>query len=638
MSLITVSNLSHNFGDIDILMKVSFSIEKNSKIGLVGKNGSGKTTLFNIISKKIIPHQGNVQLAKNTKILYLKQDPDLNENQTLYECILESRPDFITLSLKLEAAEKELAIHHSEENMKKYSEIQAQFEQIEGYHFRTEIKLVLTNLKFPESVWNQKISKFSGGEKTRIQLAKFLLQSFDLILLDEPTNHLDIEMIYWLENYLARLDKPYVIISHDRLFLDKTITKIIEIKNRSLCHYSGNYSFYQKESVKRELLQKKEFKKQQKKIKQVEEQIKRYRIWGKARDSEVMYKRAKELEKRLDKMEITEKPKYEKSINLKIQKNKRSGNDVYTLENLSFGFPEKVLAEKVNLRIGYKDKIALLGRNGCGKTTFLRLLYEEMKPISGIAKKGASLDIGYYDQLHLVLDDSKTVMETIWDLVPAVPKGYVFSYLAKFGFTGDEVEKKVSILSGGEKARLYLAKLIHEKPNFLILDEPTNHLDINMIANLEIALKNFDGTIIFVSHDRYFIEKVASKKWYFHAKNIIESELSLEELFAKKEPKIKKKIHYKMKKDRKTNPFFLKKIHDEIEENHQLLENKKEELLSTEGEFYDNSIYSNQKKVKLLTQTVKKLNDEIVVIKTTLGKLEEKYLEILEGKESRKEM
>ena len=385
-------------------------------------------------------------------------------------------------------------------------------------------------------------------------------------------------------------------------------------------------------------MQKKEFKKQQKKIKQVEEQIKRYRIWGKARDSEVMYKRAKELEKRLDKMEITEKPKYEKSINLKIQKNKRSGNDVYTLENLSFGFPEKVLAEKVNLRIGYKDKIALLGRNGCGKTTFLRLLYEEMKPISGIAKKGASLDIGYYDQLHLVLDDSKTVMETIWALVPAVPKGYVFSYLAKFGFTGDEVEKKVSVLSGGEKSRLYLAKLIHEKPNFLILDEPTNHLDINMIANLEIALKNFDGTIIFVSHDRYFIEKVASKKWYFHAKNIIVSELSLEELFAKKEPKIKKKIHYKMKKDRKTNPFFLKKIHDEIEENHQLLENKKEELLSTEGEFYDNSIYSNQKKVKLLTQTVKKLNDEIVVIKTTLGKLEEKYLEILEGKESRKEM
>ena len=630
MSLITVSNLSHNFGDIDIFMKVSFSIEKNSKIGLVGKNGSGKTTLFNIISKKIIPHQGNVQLAKNTKILYLKQDPDLNENQTLYECILESRPNYIKLSSKLEAAEKELAIHHSEENMKKYSEIQTQFEQIEGYHFRTEIKLVLTNLKFPESVWNQKISKFSGGEKTRIQLAKFLLQSFDLILLDEPTNHLDIEMIYWLENYLARLDKPYVIISHDRLFLDKTITKIIEIKNRSLCHYSGNYSFYQEESVKRKLLQKKEFKKQQKKIKQVEEQIKRYRIWGKARDSEVMYKRAKELEKRLDKMEITEKPKYEKSINLKIQKNKRSGNDVYTLENLSFGFPEKVLAEKVNLRIGYKDKIALLGRNGCGKTTFLRLLYEEMKPISGIAKKGASLDIGYYDQLHLVLDDSKTVMETIWALVPAVPKGYVFSYLAKFGFTGDEVEKKVSILSGGEKARLYLAKLIHEKPNFLILDEPTNHLDINMIANLEIALKNFDGTIIFVSHDRYFIEKVASKKWYFHAKNIIESELSLEELFAKKEPKIKKKIHYKKKKDRKTNPFFLKKIHDEIEENHLLLENKKEELLSTEGEFYDNSIYSDEKKVKSLTKKTKNLKEEMNNIQTVLNALEEKYLEFLE--------
>ncbi len=631
MSLITVSNLSHNFGDIDIFKKVSFSIEKNSKIGLVGKNGSGKTTLFNIISKKIIPHHGNVQDAKNTKILYLTQDPDLNENQTLYECILESRLDYIVLSSKLEAVEKELDTHHSEENLKKYAEIQEQFEQIEGYHFRTEIKLVLTNLKFPELVWNQKISKFSGGEKTRIQLAKFLLQSFDLILFDEPTNHLDIEMIFWLENYLSRLDKPYVIISHDRLFLDKTVTKIVEIKNYSLFHYSGNYSFYQAESHKRTLMQEKGFKKQQKKIKQVEDQIKRYRIWGKARDSEVMYKRAKELEKRLSKIDKFEKPKYEKSINLNIKLNKRSGNDVYTLENISFGFPEKVLAEKVNLRIGYRDKIALLGRNGCGKTTFLRLLNEELKPFSGIAKKGASLDIGYYDQLHLILDDSKTVMETIWQLVPSVPKGYIFSYLAKFGFTGDEVEKKVSILSGGEKARLYLSKLIHEKPNFLILDEPTNHLDINMISNLETALINFDGTIIFVSHDRYFIEKVASKKWYFHGKNIIESELSLEELFSKKETKIKKDIHYKKKKDRKINPFFLKKILDEIEDNQKLLEKKKEELLSTEGEFYDNSIYSDKNKVKSLTGKVKYLKDEMNNIQTVLNDLEEKYLKILEG-------
>ena len=630
MSLVTVSNLSHNFGNLDIFKKVSFSIGKNSKVGLVGKNGSGKTTLFNIISKKIIPHFGNLQIAKNTKILYLTQDPDLNENQTLYECILESRPDYIVLSSQLEAAEKELATHHSEENLKKYFEIQEQFEQIEGYLFRTEIKLVLTNLKFPESVWNQKITKFSGGEKTRIQLAKFLLQSFDLILLDEPTNHLDIEMIFWLENYLSRLDKPYVIISHDRLFLDKTVAKIVEIKNYSLFHYSGNYSFYQEESAKRALLQEKEFKKQQKKIKQVEDQINRYRIWGKARDSEVMYKRAKELEKRLDKMENVEKPKYEKSINLNIKLNKRSGNDVYTLENISFGFPEKILAKNVNLRIGYKDKIALLGRNGCGKTTFLRLLNKEIKQISGIAKKGASLDIGYYDQLHLVLDDSKTVMETIWKLVPSAPKGYIFSYLAKFGFTGDEVEKKVSILSGGEKSRLYLAKLIHEKPNFLILDEPTNHLDINMIANLETALKNFDGTIIFVSHDRYFIDKVASKKWYFHGKKIIESELSLEELFSKKETKIKKNIHYKKKKDKKTNPFFLKKILDEIEENQKLLKIKNEELLSTEGEFYDNSIYSDEKKVKSLTGKVKNLKDEMNNIQAVLNDLEEKYLEFLE--------
>ncbi|HPR18399.1 MAG TPA: ABC-F family ATP-binding cassette domain-containing protein, partial [Candidatus Cloacimonadota bacterium] len=423
MSLISLSNISHNFGEAEIFKNISFSLEENSRIGLVGKNGSGKTTLFKIIMGRLLPKEGQVHLAKNKTIVYLTQDPELNETQTLRECVLESRPDWIELKQKLEEIESLVSRDHCQENLEKYAKIVQEFESIDGYNFQTEMKLVLTHLKFPESMWNQRIARFSGGEKTRIQLAKFLLQPFDAILLDEPTNHLDLEMIYWLSGYLNRINKPYIIISHDRHFLDTTVTKIVEIKDKTLHHYGGNYTFYQEESERRHILQEKEYKNQQKMLKKMDDQIKQYRIWGKARDSETMFKRAKELEKRREKVEEIERPETSKSINLNIQTENRSGNDVYILQNLAFGFPEKTLAKNVNLRVGYQDKIAILGHNGCGKTTFLRLLNEETKPQDGIAKKGAGLQIGYYDQMHLMLNDAISVQETIWQLVPLASRG-----------------------------------------------------------------------------------------------------------------------------------------------------------------------------------------------------------------------
>ncbi|MCD4796580.1 MAG: ATP-binding cassette domain-containing protein [Candidatus Cloacimonetes bacterium] len=629
MSLISISNISHSFGDNIIFKNVNFAIERNSQIGLVGKNGSGKTTLFNIITRKLFPENGEVHIAKNTRIVYLTQEPELNDNQTLYECVLESRQDYIELSAKLEAAEQDLFHDHSQESLKRYSKLQQKFEQIDGYTFRTEMKLVLTGLKFPQSVWEQKVEQFSGGEKTRIQLAKFLLQSFDVILLDEPTNHLDMEMIYWLEAYLKKIEKPYVIISHDRHFLDKTVTKIIEIKDHSFHRYSGNYTFYKEESKSRTILQEKEFKKQQKKLKQMDNQIKQFRIWGKARDSEVMYRRAKELEKRLDKIEQIEKPQHERSVNLNIQPTRRSGNDVYILENITFGFPENILASNVNLRMNYQDRIAVLGKNGCGKTTLLRMLNEEIEPMKGNAKKGASLHIGYYDQMHFVLDNTLNVKETIWQLAPLETKGYVFSYLAKYGFTGDDLEKQVSMLSGGEKARLYLAKLIHEKPNFLILDEPTNHLDLSMIASLEEALQNYEGTIIFVSHDTYFIEKIAGKKWFFQNGTITETEDSVEMLFSFDQEKIVKPKKQKPRsKIRKVNPIMLEKLYQEIVSIQKQIELHNEEIISCEEEFHDLSTYKNQEKVKTLTKKIKRLKSEIVEMKLKLEKLDHEYLEL----------
>ena len=631
MSLISLSNISHNFGGQEIFRNINFSIEHNSRIGLVGKNGSGKTTLLNIISKRIIPSEGEVHIAKNRLISYSTQDPEFPNKKRLYDFVLESRADFIKISYKLKEAENNLSEDHSEKNLKIFSKLQQEFELIDGYSFETEIKLVLTQLKFTKEVWDQKLQTFSGGEKTRIQLAKILLQPYDILIMDEPTNHLDLEMIFWLEKYLSNLSKPYVIISHDRHFLDKSVTKIIEIKNRKLFTYNGNYSVYEEQSRQREELQKKEYKNQQKQIKRMEEQIKRYRIWGTSRDSEKMFIRAKELEKKLEKIERIEKPKSKKSLKINFELHKRSGNDVYFFENLSFGFENNLLAKNVNMRIDYKNKIALVGTNGCGKTTFLKILNNELSPISGIAKKGASLNIGYYDQSHLKLDESISVMRTIWNLVPMETKGYVLSYLARFGFRGDDVEKKVSILSGGEKARLYLAKLIHEKPNFLILDEPTNHLDIDMISSLEQSLSEYEGTIIFVSHDRYLINNVASKKWFFHRKNIKETDKSLEELFSSKnEKKEKKSVQYYKNKNRKTNPIILEKLDKKMTQIQEQIKLNNEKVLSLEGEFYDSSIYSDEEKVRALNKEIQNQKVEIEYLESELGKMEEKYLELME--------
>ena len=629
MSIVSVSNIYHSFRVEKLFQALNFSIEHNSKIGLVGKNGSGKSTLFNMFTQKFIPDKGNVHVSKTANISYLTQEPELDDSLSLKEWVLQSRSDHIKLNEQLIEAEQKLATDDSQKNLDHYAQMQQRFELAGGYHFNTEMKLVLTSLNFPKDVWNMKISKFSGGEKTRIQLATILLQPFDLLLLDEPTNHLDIEMIYWLEKYLSSLNKPYLIISHDRHFLDNTITKIAEIRNYAIDLYSGNYSQYKEQLQMRMELQEKSFRKQQKKIDRMERQIDQYRIWGRARDSETMFVRAKELEKRLDKIDRSDLPKKEKKIKLNFKTEKRSGNDVYTFENMNFGFPGNTLASNINLQIFYQDKIAILGTNGCGKTTFLKLLNEKIHPQSGSARKGASLQIGYYDQMHLELDDSITVMQTIWQLVPLAPKGYVFSFLAKYGFVGDEVEKQVSVLSGGEKARLYLAKLIHEKPNFLILDEPTNHLDINMISYLEDALNEFDGTIVFVSHDRYFIEKIAKKKWMFTDGTIKETSQKLDDLFFQKEKK-KKNENSKLKSvNKKTNPIVLKKLSTEIEQATEHVNSKTRQLELLELEFSQPNIYNNQQKVKTLTENIKQIKKEIEDLGNLLDKLENEYLELI---------
>jgi ATP-binding cassette subfamily F protein 3 len=629
MSIVSLSGISLDFGAQTIFDNMSFSLENNSKIGLVGKNGCGKTTLFNLITQKLRPEKGQLHIARNAQISYLTQEPELDDSKTIEQSVLESRADYVQYSQDLKRAEELLSQHNTQENLDNYTNAIERFEAINGYNFRTEMKLVLTSLQFPLELWSRTIKNFSGGEKTRIQLAKILLQPFDLLLLDEPTNHLDIEMIYWLENYLSNLGKPYMIISHDRKFLDKTVTKIAEIEHKAINWYKGNFSFYLKEREERKKLQDKLADKQDKQVKKMKDQIKQYRIWGNARDSEVMFKRAKELEKRLDKIQPIENVTREKALSLNFKDTKRSGNNVFVLENLKFGFDNLILAENVNLRINYQDRIALLGKNGCGKSSFLKLLLGEIAPLGGTAQKGASLQVGYYDQMHLKLDSKLSVKETMWQMAPLETRGYVLGYLAKFGFTGDDVEKKVSLLSGGEKARLYLAKIIHKKPNFLILDEPTNHLDINMIAYLETALENFSGTIIFVSHDRYFIDKIAKKKWIFQNNTIEETDKDLDELFFQKKVKTDKpEQNRKPQKEKKINPYIINKLQEKITKTETKLIDANKKLDDLHNKFADPNFLKKEKEIISVNKQIKLVENKIENLKLELDEFETEFLEL----------
>lgn len=628
MSIVAISDLKHTLGNRQLFDSISFSLEHNSKIGLIGKNGSGKTTLFRIILGEIIPENGVINRAKNKKVGYLSQEPQLPQDISLYDYVINSREDFIKLKKELEDAQYKLSIKNSEKNLHILERIQHQFELIDGYNFETELKLVLTSLNFPVSCWDRKISSFSGGELTRIQLAQLLLANNDLLLLDEPTNHLDLAMIIWLESYLKNSQTPYVIISHDRKFLDKTITKIFELKDGKLNKFAGNYSTYESQSALQKETLLREYQKQQKKIKQEEEFIQKNIV----RDSTSA--RAKSRRKMLEKIDRIELPKEDKDIRLNIQTAERSGNDVYVFEDVSFGFGENTLAGDISLRIGYQDKIAVIGKNGCGKTTFLNIMNGNQKQQSGIVKKGANLKIGYYDQMQTGLDESKTVLDTIWALVPLEAQGYVRSYLAKFGFYTDDLEKKVSLLSGGERARLHLAKLIHERPNLLLLDEPTNHLDIQLISSLEKALQEYDGTVVFVSHDRYFIDNVATRKFVFQNNTITETSADLE-IILQEEPKQKQKHKPHKTKTQKINPILIKKTEEEIEKIYLNIEKIEADIAGNEAGYSDKDSYNDANKIIELNQKIKSLKQEKQRLNSKLDELEHKYLQYIEHNEGK---
>jgi len=626
MSLIRLEDVGIEFAGSFLFKDINCTVENNSRIGLIGANGCGKTTLLKIMLREMEPSAGYVSGSKSCKIAYLSQNPEFETELTVEEFIRSARED-------LQSAWKEIITASDASDINKLHKAEERFQQLGGYDFDTEMKLTLTALKFQPELWNRKLTTFSGGERTRLALAHILLTQYDLLLLDEPTNHLDISMINWLEKYLSGQNRPYLIISHDRTFLDRTVKAIYHLENGSLSITKGNYTSWFEAQKIRFLEQERLWKQQQKWLKETKDFIARNMAGQKT-------KQAQGRLKILNRTELIEKPKEKHSLDLKVKAQDRSGNDVYRLEDVTFGIGQNILAQGVNLYCGYRDRVCLLGQNGSGKTTLIKLLMEELPPLKGIVKVGASLQLGYYDQYQNELDESLTVYETLKQLVPMATDGYILGWLARFGFRNDDVKKSVSVLSGGEKSRLYLSILIHEKPNLLILDEPTNHLDIMMMDALLEALSDYDGTILFVSHDRYFIQKLATKYWVFHKAlqnnqvipTVGEMDKPFEELLelAYSEPEAQKvKTVQVNNRSKKINPWVLEQLQKEIEQQHQVLSQQQKELAETQGRLSQKQTYAKADLFRELNDKVKTLETDIAQSRKTIDQMETKYLELI---------
>lgn len=504
-------NICKSFGTDEIIKNASFHIEAGEKAAIVGINGAGKTTLLRIIMQELSADSGEVVIARGKTIGYLPQNPDITGNHTIYEEVLSAKAYVISLEERLRKMEEEMKSvlpEQLESFMDSYNKLHHEFEQLDGYTYKSEIAGVLKGLGFSEEEFTKRMQELSGGQRTRVCLGKLLVMRPDIILLDEPTNHLDIGAISWLEGFLLAYRGAVVIVSHDRYFLDKVVSKVIELDQGHVSVYPGNYSAYagRRAQVREALL--KQYYNQQREIRHQEEVIAKLKSFNR----EKSIKRAESREKMLNKIERLDRPTEENTdIKLKLEPRITSGNDVLSCEHLSKAYPGQQLFCDLNFEIKRGERVALIGDNGTGKTTILKIINEMVPADHGTVTLGANVHIGYYDQEHQVLHMEKNLMEEISDAYPGLTNTEIRNVLAAFLFTGDDVFKRVGDLSGGERGRVSLAKLMLSEANLLILDEPTNHLDITSKEILEQALNRYTGTVLFVSHDRYFINQVATR-------------------------------------------------------------------------------------------------------------------------------
>ncbi len=509
--ILSCNNLCKSFGTDEIVNNCSINIEDHEKAAIVGINGAGKSTLLKMIIGELPADKGSVTLAKDKTMGYLAQHQNLDTNNTIYDELYNVRQDILKMEERIrtmEADMKILAGDALDNLLEQYTQLTHKFDLMNGYAYKSEVVGILKGLGFSEDDFSLHVNTLSGGQKTRVSLGKLLLSKPDIILLDEPTNHLDMESIAWLENYLLSYKGSVIIVAHDRYFLDKIVTKIIEIDNAKVTVFSGNYSDYSNKKQILRNMQMKEYLNQQRNIKHQEEVITKLKQFNR----EKSIKRAESREKMLDKIQKVDKPEeLNDKMHISLEPDVISGNDVLTVDSLTKSFDGVTLFNNISFEIKRGERVAILGNNGTGKTTILKLINKIIEPDNGSIRLGSKVSIGYYDQEHHVLDPDKTLFEEIQDSYPDLNNTRIRNTLAAFLFTDDDVFKYIRDLSGGEKGRVSLAKLMLSNANFLILDEPTNHLDMVSKEILENALNNYTGTVLYVSHDRYFINTTATR-------------------------------------------------------------------------------------------------------------------------------
>lgn len=620
MIVLSTNNISKSYITTPILENITFNINERDKIGLIGVNGAGKTTLFNIITNELTPDSGEIYTMKNVELGYLKQNINLESEKTLYEECLEVFDDVLLMEKEIRKLEEDMSKLENQDNLDKilnrYQKLQDEFDRRHGYSYNSEIKGILNGLGFDKEDFNKIVNTFSGGQKSRIMLAKLMLQRPNMLLLDEPTNHLDVEAIEFLESFLRDFDGAVIIISHDRYFLDSVANKIFHLENRSLEIYNTDYTKYIKERKKRLRDKIAAFENQQKEINRQKKIIERFANYG----NEKLVKKAKSRQKLLDKMEILDIPKSEEGgFNLKFSPSIESGKDVLKIENVVKYFDDNKIFENVNFNIYKGEKVGLIGPNGVGKTTLFKIIMKKINFNDGKIKVGNQVKVGYFDQEQKTLDKNNTIIDEVWDEFPQLSHYEIRTYLAKFAFYGDDIFKSIDDLSGGEKARVSLLKLMLSDTNFLLMDEPTNHLDIDSKEALEDALNDYSGTCLIISHDRYFLNKVTDKIIVLESNGVteylgnydyyIEKLKELVELKEEKDNKSKTQINKDKKKQKeleKKNKKTQNNIKN-IEKNIDELERKLEKL---HNKTLDKNIYENKEKMLNLFSEIEDLENE----------------------------
>lgn len=606
--LVQVNQIEKRFGGIPLFSDLSMSINEHSRIGLVGRNGTGKSTLLKIIAGKEELSEGQIIKSQDLTIGFLDQHTGLHAERTIWEEMMTVFEPIRQMEKEMRELEVQISRQHELDDtndpqlLNKYHRLQEKFERENGYGYESEIKMVLHGFKFPEQWYAKQIKDLSGGQKTRLALARLLLEKNDLLILDEPTNHLDIETLDWLEKYLAGYRGSLLIVSHDRYFLDHLITEVYELDyHGQMHHYLGNYSKYLDEKAKRIAKEWKDYEKQQKEIHKMEDFIAKNIV----RSSTT--KRAQSRRKKLEKMEIMNKPASElRDPNFSFHIERESGNIVLQTDDLAIGY-DYPLAQNIDLDVRKGDAIAIVGPNGIGKTTLLKTINDLLDPIQGSIHFGSKVDMGYFDQEQLQLSDQQTVLNELWNEQPTYTEEAIRTFLGSFLFTGDDVKKMVASLSGGEKARLALAKLAIKNYNFLVLDEPTNHLDIDSKEILEAALIDFPGTIVFVSHDRYFINRIANK--------VVELDGETTHLYLGD-------YDYYLAKKEQLEAMAAAKNEAENSENHASFEQNSESGADEREEQK-----SRQRRERRLKRDLEKVEADILSLETKLQTIEEKMAE-----------